>query len=74
MSAESGRSWGALPACGLPLSSASPCLPQSYQSRQASMAGAAGSQQEDEDSSDSEAADSPSSDERRIIETPTHRY
>lgn len=38
------------------------------------MAGAAGSHQEDEDSSDSEAADSPSSDERRIIETPPHRY
>eukprot|EP00069_Balaena_mysticetus_P018545 bmy_11469T0 len=47
---------------------------ESYQSRQASMAGTAGSQQEDEDSSDSEAADSPSSDERRIIETPPHRY
>ncbi|EPY89777.1 calsyntenin-3 isoform 1 [Camelus ferus] len=30
--------------------------------------------EEDEDSSDSEAADSPSSDERRIIETPPHRY
>lgn len=74
VSAASGRSWGALPACGLPLSSPSPCRPQSYQGRQASMAGAAGSQQEDEDSSDSEAADSPSSDERRIIETPPHRY
>ncbi|XP_007108377.1 calsyntenin-3 [Physeter macrocephalus] len=47
---------------------------ESYQSRQASVAGAAGSQREDEDSSDSEAADSPSSDERRIIETPPHRY
>ncbi|XP_054997383.1 LOW QUALITY PROTEIN: calsyntenin-3 [Sorex araneus] len=46
---------------------------ESYQGRQA-CARAAGPQQEDEDSSDSEAADSPSSDERRIIETPPHRY
>lgn len=50
------------------------CLLQSYQNRQACVAGPAGGQQEDEDSSDSEAADSPSSDERRIIETPPHRY
>lgn len=50
------------------------CLLQSYQNRQACVAGAAGGQQEDEDSSDSEAADSPSGDERRIIETPPHRY
>ena len=49
-------------------------LPQSYQSRQVCVAGAAGGQPDDEDSSDSEAADSPSSDERRIIETPPHRY
>ncbi|XP_012328294.2 calsyntenin-3 isoform X2 [Aotus nancymaae] len=47
---------------------------ESYQNRQACVAGAAGGQQEDEDSSDSEVADSPSSDERRIIETPPHRY
>lgn len=47
---------------------------ESYQNQQASVAGAPGGQQEDEDSSDSEAADSPSSDERRIIETPPHRY
>ncbi|XP_007535913.1 calsyntenin-3 isoform X1 [Erinaceus europaeus] len=47
---------------------------ESYQSRQTCVAGAPGVQQEDEDSSDSEAADSPSSDERRIIETPPHRY
>nr|KAF6373276.1 calsyntenin 3 [Pipistrellus kuhlii] len=47
---------------------------ESYQNRQACVAGTAGGQQEDEDSSDSEAADSPSSDERRIIETPPHRY
>lgn len=47
---------------------------QSYQNQQASVAGAPSGQQEDEDSSDSEAADSPSSDERRIIETPPHRY
>lgn len=50
------------------------CLIQSYQNRQACVAGAAGGPQEDEDSSDSEAADSPSSNERRIIETPPHRY
>lgn len=49
-------------------------LLQSYQNRQACVAGAANGQLEDEDSSDSEAADSPSSDERRIIETPPHRY
>lgn len=47
---------------------------ESYQSRQVCVAGAAGGQPDDEDSSDSEAADSPSSDERRIIETPPHRY
>lgn len=47
---------------------------ESYQNRQACVAGAANGQLEDEDSSDSEAADSPSSDERRIIETPPHRY
>jgi len=47
---------------------------ESYQNRQACVAGAAGGPQEDEDSSDSEAADSPSSNERRIIETPPHRY
>ncbi|XP_004643569.1 calsyntenin-3 isoform X1 [Octodon degus] len=47
---------------------------ESYQNRQACVAGVAGGQQEDEDSSDSEAADSPSSDERRIIESPPHRY
>nr|XP_035972177.1 calsyntenin-3 isoform X2 [Halichoerus grypus] len=47
---------------------------ESYQNRQACVAGAAGGLQEDEDSSDSEAADSPSSNERRIIETPPHRY
>ncbi|CAD7670463.1 unnamed protein product [Nyctereutes procyonoides] len=47
---------------------------ESYQNRQACVAGAASGQQEDEDSSDSEAADSPSSNERRIIETPPHRY
>ncbi|XP_011838450.1 PREDICTED: calsyntenin-3 [Mandrillus leucophaeus] len=47
---------------------------ESYQNRQACVAGAAGGQQEGEDSSDSEVADSPSSDERRIIETPPHRY
>ncbi|KAF6118045.1 calsyntenin 3 [Phyllostomus discolor] len=47
---------------------------ESYQNRQACVAGPAGGPQEDEDSSDSEAADSPSSDERRIIETPPHRY
>ncbi|KAM5254801.1 calsyntenin-3 isoform 3-T3 [Hipposideros larvatus] len=47
---------------------------ESYQNRQACVAGAASGQLEDEDSSDSEAADSPSSDERRIIETPPHRY
>lgn len=47
---------------------------ESYQSRQARVAGPVGGQQEDEDSSDSEAADSPSSDERRIIEGPPHRY
>ncbi|XP_021103680.1 calsyntenin-3 isoform X2 [Heterocephalus glaber] len=47
---------------------------ESYQSRQACVVGAAGSQQEDEDSSDSEAANSPSSDERRIIESPAQRY
>ncbi|XP_056655158.1 LOW QUALITY PROTEIN: calsyntenin-3 [Monodelphis domestica] len=47
---------------------------ESYQSRQACVAGAAGGQQEDEDSSDSEAADSPSHEERRIIESAPHRY
>ncbi|XP_040834963.1 calsyntenin-3 [Ochotona curzoniae] len=47
---------------------------ESYQKRQACVAGAPGGQQEDEDSSDSEVADSPSSDERRIIESPPHRY
>lgn len=47
---------------------------ESYQNQQAGVAGVAGGQQEDEDSSDSEAADSPSSDERRIIESPPHRY
>lgn len=47
---------------------------ESYQNRQTCVAGVAGGQQEDEDSSDSEAADSPSSDERRIIESPPHRY
>lgn len=63
------RRWGV---CRL-LSLSSPLL-QSYQNRQACVVGAAGGQLEDEDSSDSEAADSPSSDERRIIETPPHRY
>lgn len=47
---------------------------ESYQNQQACVAGVAGGQPEDEDSSDSEAADSPSSDERRIIESPPHRY
>lgn len=47
---------------------------ESYQSRQARVAGPVGGQQEDEDSSDSEAADSLSSNERRIIEGPPHRY
>ncbi|XP_051011278.1 calsyntenin-3 [Acomys russatus] len=47
---------------------------ESYQNQQAGVAGVAGGQQEDEDSSDSEVADSPSSDERRIIESPPHRY
>lgn len=47
---------------------------ESYQNRQACVAGAAGGQQEDEDSSDSEAADSPTNDERRIIESAPHRY
>ncbi|XP_017497514.1 calsyntenin-3 isoform X1 [Manis javanica] len=47
---------------------------ESYQNRQACVVGAAGGPQEDEDSSDSEAADSPSSDERHIIENPPHRY
>ncbi|KAI2564185.1 calsyntenin 3 [Homo sapiens] len=47
---------------------------ESYQNRQSCVTGAVGGQQEDEDSSDSEVADSPSSDERRIIETPPHRY
>lgn len=47
---------------------------ESYQNRQACVAGAAGGPQEDEDSSDSEAADSPSGDERHIIENPPHRY
>ncbi|XP_055465375.1 calsyntenin-3 [Psammomys obesus] len=47
---------------------------ESYQNQQACVAGAAGGQPEDEDSSDSEAADSPSSDERRIIESSPHRY
>lgn len=51
-----------------------PAPMQSYQKRQACVAGAPGGQQEDEDSSDSEVADSPSSDERRIIESPPHRY
>lgn len=50
------------------------CSVQSYQNQQAGVAGVAGGQQEEEDSSDSEAADSPSSDERRIIESPPHRY
>lgn len=61
---------------GRPLSSCSLCLCplQSYQNQQAGVAGVAGGQQEEEDSSDSEAADSPSSDERRIIESPPHRY
>ncbi|XP_028910099.1 LOW QUALITY PROTEIN: calsyntenin-3 [Ornithorhynchus anatinus] len=45
---------------------------ESYQSRQA--AGGPGPQEEDPDSSDSEGADSPSSDERRSVETPTRRY
>ncbi|ERE66563.1 calsyntenin-3 [Cricetulus griseus] len=47
---------------------------ESYQNQQASVAGVAGGQQEEEDSSDSEAADFPSSDERRIVESPPHRY
>ncbi|XP_051856701.1 calsyntenin-3 [Antechinus flavipes] len=47
---------------------------ESYQNRQACVAGAAGGQQEDEDSSDSEAADSPTNEERRIIESAPHRY
>ncbi|KAM8980557.1 calsyntenin-3 isoform 2-T5 [Sarcophilus harrisii] len=47
---------------------------ESYQNRQACVAGAAGGQQEDEDSSDSEAADSPTNDERCIIESAPHRY
>lgn len=57
-----------------PSPSLCPCLVQSYQNRQACVVGAAGGPQEDEDSSDSEAADSPSSDERHIIENPPHRY
>lgn len=82
-----GRSWG-MPtmmvcACassrqgsGRLLSSCSLCFCplQSYQNQQASVAGVAGGQQEEEDSSDSEAADFPSSDERRIVESPPHRY
>ncbi|XP_069890030.1 calsyntenin-3-like [Dipodomys merriami] len=46
---------------------------ESYQNPQAGAAGGPAGQEED-DSSDSEAADSPAGDERRIIETPPHRY